>query len=225
MKESDDILGDVSHAGKSLNLISTSMQGFFAAYCKNRYFNTLWSVPRKRWVRAIRKVIIQNYIKSVTTRLASPQVTPPAILPLTTEKIKVLGKKKMSFCDEHIGLSSAGNKTVGRHSAIPLHLQRPQQTGKTNFMALAFRNVGRIIGGSASAPGTEFDDIPQIQDDPPPLHPAPPSNSGSSSRMTQSEYYQKLGTSRLGLALSGLGSDTFRLWEALTMGTVPVVEK
>jgi hypothetical protein len=50
-------------------------------------------------------------------------------------------------------------------------------------------------------------------------------NSGSSSRMTQSEYYHKLGTSRLGLALSGLGSDTFRLWEALTMGTVPVVEK
>eukprot|EP01034_Spumella_vulgaris_P022823 gene22823-28996_t len=50
-------------------------------------------------------------------------------------------------------------------------------------------------------------------------------DSGGSSRMGPGDYYRKLGTSRLGLALSGLGTDTFRLWEALTMGTVPVVEK
>ncbi len=44
-------------------------------------------------------------------------------------------------------------------------------------------------------------------------------------RIDQYEYYRRLGSSRMGLALGGLGTDTFRLWEALTIGTVPVVEK
>jgi len=39
------------------------------------------------------------------------------------------------------------------------------------------------------------------------------------------EYYMKLVKARTGIALSGLGYDTFRLWEYLTLGTVPVLEK
>ena len=40
-----------------------------------------------------------------------------------------------------------------------------------------------------------------------------------------SDYYMKLAKARTGIALSGLGYDTFRLWEYLTLGTVPVLEK
>ena len=40
-----------------------------------------------------------------------------------------------------------------------------------------------------------------------------------------SDYYMKLVKARTGIALSGLGYDTFRLWEYLTLGTVPVLEK
>ena len=39
------------------------------------------------------------------------------------------------------------------------------------------------------------------------------------------DYYMKLVKARTGIALSGLGYDTFRLWEYLTLGTVPVLEK
>jgi len=39
------------------------------------------------------------------------------------------------------------------------------------------------------------------------------------------DYYLKLVKARTGIALSGLGYDTFRLWEYLTLGTVPVLEK
>ena len=39
------------------------------------------------------------------------------------------------------------------------------------------------------------------------------------------DYYMKLVKARTGIALSGLGYDTWRLWEYLTLGTVPVLEK
>lgn len=44
-------------------------------------------------------------------------------------------------------------------------------------------------------------------------------------RMGQEPYYNRLGRSRFGLALPGLGYDTFRLWELLTVGSIPVLEK
>ena len=39
------------------------------------------------------------------------------------------------------------------------------------------------------------------------------------------DYYMKIVKARTGIALAGLGYDTFRLWEYLTLGTVPVLEK
>jgi hypothetical protein len=44
-------------------------------------------------------------------------------------------------------------------------------------------------------------------------------------RMTQQRYYQRMGTSLFGIALPGLGYDTFRLWELLMLGSVPVLER
>ena len=38
-------------------------------------------------------------------------------------------------------------------------------------------------------------------------------------------YYERLATSRFGLCLPGLGYDTFRAWEYLTMGTIAVLER
>jgi hypothetical protein len=39
------------------------------------------------------------------------------------------------------------------------------------------------------------------------------------------EHLKMMRASRLVLAMSGLGADTYRLWEALTLGAVPVVER
>jgi hypothetical protein len=39
------------------------------------------------------------------------------------------------------------------------------------------------------------------------------------------DYIKKMVSARTGIALGGLGYDTFRLWEYLTLGTVPVLEK
>jgi len=44
-------------------------------------------------------------------------------------------------------------------------------------------------------------------------------------RFTQDVYYERLGSARLSVALPGLGYDTFRLWEAMTLGTIPVIER
>jgi len=38
-------------------------------------------------------------------------------------------------------------------------------------------------------------------------------------------YYSQLASARVGLALPGVGYDTWRLWEMLTLGTVPVLER
>jgi hypothetical protein len=38
-------------------------------------------------------------------------------------------------------------------------------------------------------------------------------------------YYLKLGSSRMGLALPGIGADCYRTWEQLTMGLVVVAER
>ena len=38
-------------------------------------------------------------------------------------------------------------------------------------------------------------------------------------------YYSKLGSAHFGVCLPGLGYDTFRMWELLTMGTIVVVER
>ena len=44
-------------------------------------------------------------------------------------------------------------------------------------------------------------------------------------RMTGDTYHKRLAMARFTVALPGLGYDTFRLWEALTFGTIPIVEK
>lgn len=44
-------------------------------------------------------------------------------------------------------------------------------------------------------------------------------------RLTPAEYYHNMGSARLGLALPGLGYDSYRLWEMLTFGIVPIIEK
>lgn len=38
-------------------------------------------------------------------------------------------------------------------------------------------------------------------------------------------YYEKLVSSKFGLALPGLGYDCFRTWELLTLGTIAIVER
>jgi hypothetical protein len=38
-------------------------------------------------------------------------------------------------------------------------------------------------------------------------------------------YYNQLASARVGLALPGIGYDTWRLWEMLTLGTMPVLER
>lgn len=44
-------------------------------------------------------------------------------------------------------------------------------------------------------------------------------------RMPPHVYYNRLGLSKFGLALPGLGYDTYRLWESMTIGTIPIIEK
>lgn len=44
-------------------------------------------------------------------------------------------------------------------------------------------------------------------------------------RTHPADYYKKLGSAKFSIALSGIGYDTFRLWESLTLGTIPVLEK
>jgi len=44
-------------------------------------------------------------------------------------------------------------------------------------------------------------------------------------RLSRNQFYEKLGTSMFGLGLPGLGYDTFRAWELMTMGTIVVLEK
>ena len=44
-------------------------------------------------------------------------------------------------------------------------------------------------------------------------------------RLSREAYYEKLTGARFGLGLPGLGYDTFRAWELMTMGTIVVLEK
>jgi hypothetical protein len=39
----------------------------------------------------------------------------------------------------------------------------------------------------------------------------------------QTEFWRKLGSHKFGIAMAGMGWDTYRLWELLFMGTVPIV--
>ena len=43
--------------------------------------------------------------------------------------------------------------------------------------------------------------------------------------LTRYPYYSKLASSKFGLAMPGIGYDTYRTWEQLTMGTVVVAER
>ena len=44
-------------------------------------------------------------------------------------------------------------------------------------------------------------------------------------RTDRNRYYEKLGGAKFGVCLPGLGYDTFRMWELLTMGTVIIIER
>ncbi len=44
-------------------------------------------------------------------------------------------------------------------------------------------------------------------------------------RVNEPKYYLKLINSRMTIAIPGLGYDTYRLWESLTLGLVPVLER
>eukprot|EP01038_Epipyxis_sp_PR26KG_P010741 gene10741-14426_t len=44
-------------------------------------------------------------------------------------------------------------------------------------------------------------------------------------RMDKVDYYAKLGSAKFCLAVAGLGYDTFRLWESMAMGVIPVLEQ
>lgn len=50
-------------------------------------------------------------------------------------------------------------------------------------------------------------------------------SSKNTSRLDRVSYYAKLSTAMFGLSLPGLGYDTFRMWELLTMGTIVVIER
>eukprot|EP01042_Synura_sphagnicola_P005528 gene5528-7055_t len=39
------------------------------------------------------------------------------------------------------------------------------------------------------------------------------------------ETYRRIARARFSIALPGLGYDTFRVWESLTMGTIPILER
>eukprot|EP01039_Chlorochromonas_danica_P005754 gene5754-6338_t len=48
---------------------------------------------------------------------------------------------------------------------------------------------------------------------------------GQTKRVGELEYFIKMLRTRMSIALPGLGYDTFRLWESMTLGVVPVLEK
>ena len=44
-------------------------------------------------------------------------------------------------------------------------------------------------------------------------------------RVDRYKYYEKLGGAMFGVCLPGLGYDTFRMWELLTIGSVVIIER
>eukprot|EP01041_Mallomonas_annulata_P002345 gene2345-4558_t len=56
-------------------------------------------------------------------------------------------------------------------------------------------------------------------------HSSAPFAHSKDTRLDRLSYYKKLASARFGLCLPGLGYDTFRMWELMTMGGIAVVEK
>eukprot|EP00607_Mallomonas_marina_P008592 CAMPEP_0182420932 /NCGR_PEP_ID=MMETSP1167-20130531/6044_1 /TAXON_ID=2988 /ORGANISM="Mallomonas Sp, Strain CCMP3275" /LENGTH=241 /DNA_ID=CAMNT_0024597523 /DNA_START=874 /DNA_END=1599 /DNA_ORIENTATION=- len=56
-------------------------------------------------------------------------------------------------------------------------------------------------------------------------HSSSPLAHSADKRLDRRIYYKKLAAARFGLCLPGLGYDTFRLWELLTMGGIAVIER
>ena len=56
-------------------------------------------------------------------------------------------------------------------------------------------------------------------------HIATPQQDLQALRADRTKYYEKLGGTKFGVCLPGLGYDTFRMWELLTMGAVVIIEK
>jgi hypothetical protein len=56
-------------------------------------------------------------------------------------------------------------------------------------------------------------------------HDKTPKDASRSAKTDRRVYYQKLGSTRFGVSLPGLGYDCFRTWELLTMGAIPILER
>jgi hypothetical protein len=56
-------------------------------------------------------------------------------------------------------------------------------------------------------------------------HSDTPKSEMKKTKSDRRRYYQKLGSTKFGVNLPGLGYDCFRLWELLTMGTIVVMER
>ena len=56
-------------------------------------------------------------------------------------------------------------------------------------------------------------------------HSQTPKSEMSKTKTNRKRYYQKLSSAMFGLSLPGLGYDTFRMWELLTLGSVVVIER
>eukprot|EP01034_Spumella_vulgaris_P027314 gene27314-34011_t len=116
-------IAHMNKASRAIDLASSAMQGFFSAFRRNRVFNPAWSQPRKRWVGAIRKVIVQNSLAAIKIRLANSALAAAVVVKPTqpahhmvtaglvvVAKNRFLGlRRKRSFCDERLGLSSNSN--------------------------------------------------------------------------------------------------------------------
>lgn len=56
-------------------------------------------------------------------------------------------------------------------------------------------------------------------------HDDTPKSEMEKTHVDRKRYYEKLGGAKFGVCLPGLGYDTFRMWELLTMGTVVIIER
>ena len=52
-----------------------------------------------------------------------------------------------------------------------------------------------------------------------------PDEDTESIRQDRYKYYEKLGGALFGVCLPGLGYDTFKMWELLTIGSVVIIER
>eukprot|EP01034_Spumella_vulgaris_P027315 gene27315-34012_t len=120
------VTAEIKKNSRAIDLMSSGLQGFFAAFRRNHVFNPSWSIPRRRWVRAIRKVIMRNFLAAIKIRLVQsalyvkPQLTHHMVTTglVVVAKNRFLGMRKRSFCDERLGLSSHSGHSSSNSGAF-----------------------------------------------------------------------------------------------------------